>query len=283
MSAVVRFLRGRGMRRLLRDRLAMICLAVIAAYALVAVLVASGVLAADYDARVGAKFMEPGPGHWLGTDRQGRDVLVRTLYSAKIAFQVGLISAAVSVLVGTILGACAGYFSGRVDSFVVWLYSTVQSIPSILLLMALTYVAGRGLLGVYVAFCATFWVGPCRVVRGEVLKLRSAEYVQAAEALGYGRFRILFAHVVPNTLHVVLVNFALLFVGAIKSEVILSYLGLGVQGEPSWGVMINQARAELINGFFWQIGAATCAMFLLVLAFNVFADALQDALDPRST
>ena len=94
--------------------------------------------------------------------------------------------------------------------------------------------------------------------------------------------RILFLHVVPNTFHLVLVNFALLFVGAVKSEVILSYLGLGVQGEPSWGVMINQARAELINGFFWQIGAATCAMFALVLAFNVFADALQDALDPKN-
>jgi peptide/nickel transport system permease protein len=106
--------------------------------------------------------------------------------------------------------------------------------------------------------------------------------VQAARMMGYDSWHILFRHVMPNTMHVVLVNFALLFVGAIKSEVILSYLGLGVQGEPSWGIMINQARAELINGFYWQIGAATFAMFGLVLCFNLFADALQDALDPKA-
>jgi peptide/nickel transport system permease protein len=260
----------------------MFCLVVIVLYAIAALLVAAGLLASDHDARVGAKFLDPGPGHWLGTDRQGRDILARTLYSTKIAIMVGLVSAVFSVLVGTLLGSLAGWFKGATDAAIVWLYSTVQSIPSILLLMGLTYVAGRGLFGVYVAFCATFWVGPCRVIRGEVLKLRESEYVQAARSLGYGPLRILFAHVVPNTFHLVLVNFALLFVGAIKAEVILSYLGLGVQGEPSWGVMINQARAELINGFFWQIGAATCAMFLLVLAFNVFADALQDALDPKN-
>ncbi len=260
----------------------MLCLAVIVAYAVVALLVSFGLIGADFEARVGAKFLEPGPGHWLGTDRQGRDILARTLYSTKIAIMVGLVSAAVSVAIGTLLGALAGWFSRWVDPAIVWLYSTVQSVPSILLLMGLTYVAGRGLFGVYVAFCATFWVGPCRVIRGEVLKLRESEYVQAARALGYGPLRILFGHIVPNTFHLVLVNFALLFVGAIKSEVILSYLGLGVQGEPSWGVMINHARAELINGFFWQIGAATCAMFVLVLAFNIFADALQDALDPKN-
>jgi peptide/nickel transport system permease protein len=271
----------RSLGRLLRDRLAMACLFVIAAYLIIAFAVM--VLSPEHDARVGAKFLGPGPGHWLGTDRQGRDILLRTLWGAKVAIMVGLVSAGISVVVGAILGSIAAWFSGFVDDCVVWLYSTVQSIPSILLLMGLTYVAGRGLVGVYVAFCATFWVGPCRVIRGEVLKLRESEYVQAARALGYGPLRILFLHVVPNTFHLVLVNFALLFVGAVKSEVILSYLGLGVQGEPSWGIMINQARAELINGFFWQIGAATCAMFVLVLAFNLFADALQDALDPKSS
>jgi ABC-type dipeptide/oligopeptide/nickel transport system permease subunit len=273
---------NRSLARLLSDRLALICFGVIALYAFVALLVALGVIAEDFDARVGAKFLGPGADHWLGTDRQGRDIFTRTLYSAKIAIGVGLVSAVISVLVGTLLGSLAGWFKGATDAVIVWLYSTVQSVPSILLLIGLTYVAGRGLFGVYVAFCATFWVAPCRVVRAEVLKLRESEYVQAARALGYSPWRILFAHVVPNTVHLMLVNFALLFVGAIKSEVILSYLGLGVQGEPSWGVMINQARGELINGFFWQIGAATCAMFLLVLAFNVFADALQDALDPKN-
>ncbi len=269
--------------RLRSDRGALVCLVVIAVYAAVALLVASGLLATDVNARVGERFLAPGPGHWLGTDRQGRDILARALFATKIAFSVGLVTATVSVTVGTALGAIAGYFGGKVDAAIVWLYSTVQSVPSILLLVAIAYVAGRGLFGVYLAFCATFWVGPCRVVRGEAAKIREAQYVEAARALGYGPLRILVAHVVPNTLHLALVSFALAFVGAIKSEVILSYLGLGVQGEPSWGTMINQSRGELINGFFWQIGAASVAMFVLVLAFNVFSDALQDALDPRAS
>lgn len=268
--------------RIGRDRAALVCLGVIAIYAAVALLVATGVVAADVDARVGDKFLGPGPEHWLGTDRQGRDILARTLYGTKIAFFIGLVTALVAVVIGTILGAIAGYFGGWIDAVVVWLYSTVQSVPSLLLLIALAYAAGRGLGGVYVAFCATFWVAPCRVIRGEALKVREAEYVEAARALGYGPWRILVRHVVPNTLHLVLVSFALAFVGAIKSEVILSFLGLGVQNEPSWGTMIDQARVELVNGFFWQIGAASIAMFVLVLAFNVFADVLQDALDPRA-
>ena len=275
---------SRPIRKLRRDRWAMVCLAVIVVYAVVAILVAAGVFADDFDARVGAKYLTASAGWklWLGTDRQGRSIFVRAVYSAKIAFQVGLVVALVSVTFGGVLGAIAGFFGKWVDDGIVWLYSTLQSIPNLLLLIAISYVAGKGLFGIYVSFCATFWVGTCRVVRGEVLKLREAEYVQAARAMGYGPWRILLRHVLPNTLHLLLVNFALLFVGAIKSEVILSYLGLGVQGEPSWGVMINQAKEELVNGFYWQIGAATAFMFGLVLCFNIFADALQDALDPKA-
>lgn len=267
--------------RLKRDRLAAAAIVVIALYAAVAVLVALGVVGPDPDARVGAKLLGPGPGHWLGTDRQGRDISVRALHGAKVALSVGLVTAAASVGLGVVLGALAGWFRGPVDRVIVWLYSTLQAVPSILLLMGLTYVAGRGVLGVQLALIATFWVGPCRLIRGEVLRLSSADFVEAARGLGFGSLRILFVHVLPNTLHLALVGFALAFVGAIKSEVILSYLGLGVQGEPSWGTMIDQARTELINGFFWQLGTASVAMFVLVLAFNIVVAALQDALDPR--
>lgn len=267
--------------RLRRDRLAMAAFAVIAVYAAIALLVALELAGTGWDARVGAKFLEPGAGHWLGTDRQGRDIFARTLYGAKIALLVGGSTAMVSVAIGALLGIAAGWFHGKVDAAIVWLYSTVQSIPSILLLIALAYISGRGFTGVLIAFSATYWVVPCRVIRGEVLKIRDAEYVQAARALGFGTWRILSRHVLPNTAHLVLVNFALVFVTAIKAEVILSYLGLGIQGEPSWGSMIQQARGELIIGYFWQIGAASIAMFVLVLAFNIFADALQDALDPK--
>ena len=222
----------------------------------------------------------------LGTDRQGRSILLRSLYAVKVAVQIGLVSALISVLIGTILGGAAAFFGGWVDHVIVWLYSTFSAIPYIVLLMVLAAMflgsAFEGtLIPVYVAFCATFWIGPCRVIRGEVMKLRELEYVQAATAVGFGRMRILLKHIIPNTTHLMFINFSLLFIGAIKAEVILSFLGLGVKNEPSWGVMINQARQEVISGFMWQIGGATFFMFCLVLAFNVLSDALQDAFDPK--
>lgn len=269
--------------KLRTDRSAQVALLLISLYAVVSLLAGLGLLPGDPELRVGPRFQSPGPGHWLGTDRQGRDILIRTLHSTQVAFLVGVISAAWGVAFGAVLGGVAGYFGGKWDQAIVWLYSTIESIPSILLLVAVTYLAGRGLLGVYLAFFATFWVGPCRTIRAEVLRLRDADHVQAARVLGLPPRRVLLRHVLPQTAHLALVQFALLFVGAVKSEVILSYLGLGVQGQPSWGIMINQARAELINGFGWQMGAASVAMFGLVLAFNVLAGAFEDALqgEPR--
>ena len=222
----------------------------------------------------------------LGTDRQGRSILFRALYSTKVAVQIGVVAALFSVLLGTLLGAAAGYFGGWVDHLVIWLYSTFSSIPWIVLLVVLASMF-RGssydgtLIPVYAAFCISFWISPCRVIRGEVMKLKELEYVQAASAMGFGKMQILLKHIIPNTAHLMFINFSLLFVGAIKAEVILSFLGLGVKNQPSWGVMISQAKAEVLNGFFWQIGAATAFMLVLVLAFNILSDALQDAFDPK--
>ena len=277
----IRGTRERIIRRFRSQPVALGSVFIICAYATAAILVISGLIATDVDARVGEKFMSPNLNAWLGTDRLGRDILSRVIYANKVAFIVGLVTATLSVTLGTILGAISGFFGGWVDAFIVWLYSTVESVPYLLLLIAISYITGTGLSGVYLAFVLTFWVAPCRVIRGEVIKLKEAEFVIAARAMGYGPFRILFRHILPNTVHLSLINFTLIFVAAIKSEVILSYLGLGVQGEPSWGTMIDQARAELVNGFFWQIGGATLAMFILVLAFNIAADALQRALDPK--
>jgi peptide/nickel transport system permease protein len=222
----------------------------------------------------------------LGTDRQGRSILFRAVYSTKVAVQIGIVAALFSVLLGTLLGAAAGYFGGWVDHLVIWLYSTFSSIPWIVLLVVLASMF-RGttydgtLIPVYAAFCISFWISPCRVIRGEVMKLKELEYVQAASAMGFGKMQILLKHIIPNTAHLMFINFSLLFVGAIKAEVILSFLGLGVKNQPSWGVMISQAKAEVLNGFFWQIGAATAFMLVLVLAFNILSDALQDAFDPK--
>lgn len=278
---ITRDLKKRISQHFRKSPIALVSLAVILIYALGAFLVMMGLVATDVDLRVGEKFMSPNVGAWLGTDRLGRDILSRVIYANKIAFIVGLVTATLSVLLGTALGAVSGFFGGWIDAVIVWFYSTVESIPYLLLLIAISYISGAGLSGVYLAFVLTFWVAPCRIIRGEVIKLKEAEFVIAARAMGYGPFKILFRHIVPNTMHLSLINFTLIFVAAIKSEVILSYLGLGVQGEPSWGTMIDQARAELVNGFFWQIGGATVAMFILVLAFNIAADTLQRALDPK--
>lgn len=232
----------------------------------------------------------------LGTDSQGRSIMWRAVYSIRVATQVGLVSAIIAVIVGAFLGAAAGFFGGWVDHAIVWLYSTLSSVPYIVLLTIVAFVFGsleltmpftdgvkmsQTLIPMYVAFGVTFWIAPCRQIRGEALKIRSLDYVQSATALGAGRFYIMRKHVIPNVLFLVFINFSLIFIGAIKSEVILSFLGIGVVGQPSWGVMISESKSEVLNQFFWQIGAATAFMFGLVLAFNVFSDALQDAFDPK--
>lgn len=242
----------------------------------------------------------------LGTDRQGRSIFLRGIYSIRVAILVGLITGVLSVMIGTLAGLLAGFFGGWIDHVITWLYSTFASIPNIVLLILLAFMFEGGhiddsinaitgglltkllghrldetLIPVYIALTATFWIGPCRVIRGETLKLRELEYVQAATVMGFGRTRILLRHILPNVTHLMLINFSLLFIGAIKTEVILSFLNLGVKKGPSWGIMISQSAPEVVNGFFWQIGTATLLMFCLVLAFNILSDALQDILDPK--
>jgi peptide/nickel transport system permease protein len=228
----------------------------------------------------------------LGTDRQGRSISARAVYSIKVALQIGLIVGLVSVLIGAVLGAAAGYYGGWIDQGVQWAYSTLSSVPDLVLLAVLAYTFTGSyfddtskpflsLVPVYAAMCLTFWIGPCRVIRGETLKLKELEYVQAAKAIGFSRPYILLRHILPNTVHLMFINFSLLFIAAIKFEVVLSFLGLGVKTGPSWGRMIGEATQEVINGNFWQIGAATAFMFVLVLSFNVLSDALQDAFDPK--
>ncbi len=227
-----------------------------------------------------------GARHVLGTDRQGRSISFRAIYSIKVAVQVGVVTALFAVLFGSFVGAAAAFFGGWIDHAVIWLYSTFSSIPYLVLLSVLVYMfndtsVDKTLIPLYVAFGLTFWVGPCRVIRGETLKIKELEYIQAATAIGFSRTYILIKHVIPNTAHLMFINASLLFIGAIKGEVILSFLGLGVKSGPSWGIMISQSKAEVVSGFFWQIGTATVLMFVLVLAFNILSDALQDAFDPK--
>jgi len=275
--------KSRPLRKLLADRMAAAALIVILAYALTGLLALCHLAATHYQDSIGPAYTAPCAKYLFGTDLLGRSVVERVVHGTRIALVVGFLSTGIAIPIGILFGLLAGYFRKRVDEAIVWFYTTVDSIPYILLVLALALILGKGLVAVCIAIGLTSWVGACRVVRGEVIKQKELDYVQAARAMGAGTGRILFLHILPNVMHLVLIQASLIFVDAIKSEVILSYLGVGVQGEPSWGIMIDDARVELIGrGAWWQFAAATGAMFVLLLAFNLFNDALRDALDPKS-
>jgi len=267
--------------QLISDRMALMSLLIVIGYSLVAVLSASGLLAGNWADEMGPSYASPSGEFLFGLDIFGRSVLAKTIKGTEVAMSVGLVTALISAVIGIFLGAVAGYFGGKVDEFVVWFYTTFTSIPSIMLLIAITFIMGKGLVAVYLALGLTSWVNLCRLIRGEVIRHKDREYVHAATAIGGNDFRKLFKHILPNVLHIVIINFSLTFQTAIKSEVILSYLGLGVQGRPSWGTMIDDAKLELARGVWWQLAAATMAMFVVVLAFNILGDALRDSLDPK--
>ncbi|MBC85798.1 MAG: peptide ABC transporter permease [Bdellovibrionaceae bacterium] len=269
--------------RLKKDRIAVISFWVIVFYVLLAVGCRIGLLFPHFaETNDALSYAAPNANHWLGTDFLGRDVLARAAHGTYTSLLVGFFGSGLAVVIGTMFGALAGYFGGKVDDLIVWLYTTVSTIPYILLVIAFSFVLGAGLKVLCLVLGLTGWVGICRVVRGEYMKHRDREYVQACTAIGASHFRKAFIHILPNVTHLILIQFSLGFVGVIKAEVILSYLGLGVEaGTPSWGVMINDAAQELPREVWWGLAAATGFMFFLVLAFNLFNDALRDALDPK--
>ncbi len=266
---------------LVSDKMAVTCLIIVLAYFLLAILSSLGLVASDYAKEIGPSYAPPSSEYLFGLDIFGRSVLAKTIKGTEVAMSVGLVTGIISMIIGVFLGAVAGYFGGKIDEVIVWFYTTFNSIPYIMLLVAITFILGKGILAVYLALGLTSWVGLCRLIRGEFIRHKDREYVQAAAAIGGGDFRKIFKHILPNVLHIVIINFSLQFQVAIKSEVILSYLGLGVQGRPSWGTMINDAKLELARGNWWQLAAATAAMMVVVLAFNILGDALRDALDPK--
>ncbi|MBE6382919.1 MAG: ABC transporter permease [Lentisphaerae bacterium] len=227
-----------------------------------------------------SRYLPPGRGHVLGTDNLGRSVALRLVQGARIAFIVGIVTSAVAIALGVVLGLLGGYYGGKVDSFVVWLCATVASMPGLLFILAISLVFGKGLLGVIVGIGLTTWVGVCRTIRAEVMKHAGRAYVLAAKTLGYSDARIMLRHILPNVAHIVLIQFSIRFPSAVSTEVFISFLGIGVQGEPSWGVMINNARLRLWQGVWWELAFTTAAIFILVLVFNHLADWLRDRLDP---
>ena len=218
----------------------------------------------------------------LGADRMGRDVLSKAVKGTQISVFVGVLAALLATVIGTVLGALGGFFGGKVGDFLEWLYNVFEAIPSILLIFAFAAVFGRGISTVVLILGLAGWTGLYRQVRAEFMKHGGREYVRAAEAIGASAYSRMFRHILPNVSHVILVRMSLLVVAFIKSEVILSYLGLGVGVEDvSWGTMLAEAQSELILGHWWQLFTATALMALFVTAFSLMADAWRDALDPK--
>ncbi len=226
------------------------------------------------------RYQPPSLAHPMGTDNLGRDVALRLVQGARIAFHVGIMTSLIAIPLGVLLGLFGGYFGGKVDSVVVWLCATVASMPGLLFILAISMVVGQGLMGIYLGIGLTTWVGVCRTIRAEVMKHKAKAYVQAAKVLGYSHLRIMFRHILPNVTHIILIQFSIRFPGAVATEVFISFLGIGVQGEPSWGIMINNARLRLWQGVWWEMTFVTLAIFTLVLVFNHLADWLRDRLDP---
>jgi peptide/nickel transport system permease protein len=222
--------------------------------------------------------------HLLGTTALGKDTLVETLRACKTALLLGGITSVIYIVLGTLLGLMAGYFRRWVDDVIQYVYSTLASIPPILLLVSMLLVLGKGMLSMALALGVTMWVDLCRLIRGETMRQAERTYVAAARALGQSTWKILTRHLLPNVMHLVLIKFVLGFSGIVLAEAVLSYLGVGSPiGTPSWGAMIDGARNELSREptVWWNLAAATTALFGLVLSLNLFGDALRRAFDPK--
>jgi peptide/nickel transport system permease protein len=235
--------------------------------------------------------------HLFGTDKTGQDVLYTALKGVRTGLVIGTLTTLIVTPFAILFGVLAGYFGGLVDDVIQYVYTTLSSIPSILLIAAAMLILQVGLTAkdtllsaderlVYlcVIMGVTSWTGLCRLIRAEVLKLREIEYIQAADALGVARTTILFRHFVPNVMHIVLISLVLNFSELVLAEAVLAYVGIGVDPSmQSWGNMINQARLELAREpvVWWNLLAAFLCMLGLVLPANVFGDAVRDALDPR--
>ena len=284
IAATTNSLWSMGWRKLRKDRAGMIGLAIVLLFVLASMGVWLQLWGHGWSDTSNQFNAAPSAAHWFGTNAIGQDIAARGLYATRVAFEVGLVVTLASVLLGLLAGTVAGFNAhSKTDSLVLWIMGVLDSIPFYLFVAAVAYALNQHLLAMHLAMIAVFWTSIARVIRSEVIRIKSLEYIEAGQALGLSQLRIVWHHIIPNTSHLLLVQGTLIFVSAIKTEVILSFLGLGIKEGISWGLMIAESTQDIQAGYFANFFTASGLLFLLVMGFNLLSDAMQDALDPKST
>ena len=274
--------RGSVWRRLKSDPWAVGGLAVVMVFFTIALCVWSGLLGQGWSQVSGERWEGISTGHWFGTNLLGQDILQRTLFGTATAFEVGLLVTACSTILGAVMGALAGWFSHSwLDEIIQWIKGVLDAIPFYLFAAAIAFALQNSPWAMHLAMIVTFWTTTARIVRGEVMRIKQREFVDAARAIGLPGLQTVFRHVLPNTYHVLLVQASIVFVAAINTEVILSFLGIGIQDGVSWGLMLAESSQEVLAGHFGNFIAAGGSLFILLMGFNLLADSFQDALDKR--
>lgn len=265
-------------QRLRHSRSGMTGLFLVAALVLLSLLSATGLLGSNWSQTGPLSWAGSSAAHWFGTNRLGQDIFARALQGTGTALTIGGVVALASTALGALLGAAAGWRpGGLLDGIVLWLAGVLDSVPFYLFAAALAFALGGSMSAMYAAMIATFWTATARLIRAEVMRIRGQDYVLSATALGLPDWLVIGRHVLPNTGHILLVQATLSLVAAIKTEVILSFLGIGQPTGVSWGLMLAEATQDVLAGHFGNFLAASGLLFLTLLGFNLLADALQSS------
>ena len=223
----------------------------------------------------------PSRQHFLGTDQLGRDIFSRMIYGSRVALSIGLVAVGIAAIIGLLLGSIAGFYGGWIDSLIMRFVDIMLCFPRFFLILSVVAIVGPNIFNVMVIIGLTGWMGIARLIRAEILSLKSRDFISASRALGASNFYIIFRHLIPNGIGPVLVSFVFGVAGAILTEAGLSYLGLGVQPpKPSWGNILFEGRAVLGVGW-WMILFPGLAILITVLSFNLFGEGLRDIINPR--
>ena len=264
-----------------KNKVAMACLGIVIILCLVA-LFAPWIAPYDPDAQVlTERLMPPSAQHWFGTDDLGRDIFSRIVYGCRISLSVGVVSQIIATVIGYTMGVCAGYFGGKVDAVISFIIQLFSSFPFLLFAIAIMFVLGPGLVNLYLALGLLGWASTARLIRGDVMRLKKMEYIDACKISGGSSFKIIMKHLLPNCLSTLIVTVTLGIPSAIMSEASLSFLGLGVRPPmSSWGSMISFSQPYIRSATYYSV-IPGLAIIITVLAFNMLGDGLRDALDPK--